>query len=265
MNSRIVLEIQLNLCFATTFRPSTKIMVLVYQSTFWVHFTMLAPTLYQCYTTWLVFGVSSFSPSTMLALWRALISPTLVWLPPQCLFHCSRSFFQMSSLLVGYGVKRRQSNSFKSCSIGFMSGDCGLHGNIVIAWSLNHSNVDMLTCYGSLLCWNTHSFASCLNFAVDMLKLSWKKSWQCLLSISPLIMVNSPRPYQPMQPRTMMLPPPCFTILPTTRLLTGSKPLPTPLSSIYQTPQCWIYFHTRIRLSYNAHSSDPQALCSYML
>ena len=36
--------------------------------------------------------------------------------------------------------------------------DYGLHGNSVIVWLLNHLTVDLLVCFGSLLCWNTHSF-----------------------------------------------------------------------------------------------------------
>ena len=54
---------------------------------------------------------------------------------------------------------RRRSTSFKRCLIGFMLGDCGLHGNTMIVWSLTHLTIKLLVCFGLLSNWNTHSFA----------------------------------------------------------------------------------------------------------
>ena len=85
------------------------------------------------------------------------------------LFHSSCIFFQRSSLLVRRSIwnwrcPRCRSTSFQRCSIGFMSGNCGLHGNVVIVWSLNHLIVNLLGCLGSLSWWNTHSFTYFFEF-----------------------------------------------------------------------------------------------------
>ena len=75
------------------------------------------------------------------------------------LFHSSCSFFQRSSLLVGRSLWSRSHRStlFQRCSIGFMSGDCESHGNIVIPWSSNRLIIDLLVCFGLLSYWNTRS------------------------------------------------------------------------------------------------------------
>lgn len=66
------------------------------------------------------------------------------------LFH-SFVFFQRLSLLVGRSLQSwmHQSSSFQRCSIGFMSGDCRLHGSTVITWSLNCLTIDLLVYF----CW----------------------------------------------------------------------------------------------------------------
>ena len=97
--------------------------------------------------------------STMHSLCWVLISLGSIQFSPQCWYIPHAASSTSHPLVGGRSLRsqRRQSTLFQRYSIGFMSGDCEFHGNIVIPWSLNYLIVDLLVCLGLLSCWNTHS------------------------------------------------------------------------------------------------------------
>src|SRR6266850_834357 len=122
--------------------------------------------------------------------------------------------------------------------MGLISGDCAGQSRRVILWSSIHFLAFLEVCLGSLSCWKitssseiTHSFR-----LGSMWSSKMDTYWSA--SIFPSTSARWPTPFHPIQPHTMMFPPPNLTV-PCTSL------------SISPSPAC---FHT------HSLPSDPNLL-----
>lgn len=142
---------------------------------------------------------------------------------------------------------------FPKASNKFHVEGCGVHGTIVIAWTLNHLIEEMLVFYGSnhieypLLFFfsNLHNWtgSGCHVRCYDNAYYLFFFQLQSTPQRTPNSRNSKPQ---------CMLPPPCFTILLTTRLLRVP----------HTSSNTIVYFHMKIWLSSFAPASNPCALLS---
>ncbi len=103
--------------------------------------------------------------------------------------------------------------SCHSISIGFKSGLWLGHSKVVffILFFFSHSEVDFLVCFGSLSCCRTQVRFS-LKSRTDGRTLSFSIFWKTAEFMVPFITANLPGPEAAIQPQTITLPPPHFTV-----------------------------------------------------
>ena len=94
------------------------------------------------------------------------------------------------------------------CSIGLRSGDLAGQSITWIPWSLNQVWASLEVCLGSLSCWKM-----AFSRGIPKSSILWGRCWSristyCFASILPSTSVSIPTPFQPMQPHTIMFPPP---------------------------------------------------------
>ena len=134
--------------------------------------------LYHCYTTWLVFGVSSFRLQQCMHFighWFHQLTynfhlndnPFFVQLLPKVIL-ASGEVFMKSKAPIHFVLE-----VFDRIHVGGLWTPWQYYDCVIV----NHLTINMLICFGLLSCWNTHSFASFLNFTNHMLRMSCKMLW----------------------------------------------------------------------------------------
>src|SRR6266850_5470287 len=122
--------------------------------------------------------------------------------------------------------------------MGLISGDCAGQSRRVILWSSIHFLAFLEVCLGSLSCWKIASSSEIPHSFRLGSMWSSKMDTYWSASIFPSTSARWPTPFHPIQPHTMMFPPPNLTV-PCTSL------------SISPSPAC---FHT------HSLPSDPNLL-----
>ncbi len=118
--------------------------------------------------------------------------------------------------------------SLQRCSIGFKSGLWLGHSRTVTELLWSHSFVILAVCLGSLSCWKVNLRPSLRSWALWR-RFSSRISLYLAAFIFPSIATSRPVPAAEKHPHSMMLPPPCFTLL-----------------GLYWTgdEQCLVFLHT---------------------
>ncbi len=134
--------------------------------------------------------------------------------------HLDVAIFAHSSLhkrsksvrLRGHGLCTALFRSPHRCSIGFRSGLWLGHSKTLIFFWWSHAFVDLDVCFGSLSCWKVN-FLFIFSFLTDAWRFCAKIAWYLELFIIPSTLTKAPVPAEEKQPQSMMLPPPCFTVV----------------------------------------------------
>jgi len=123
-----------------------------------------------------------------------------------------RSSLDQSGKILGWRWETESLSSLQRFSIGFRSGDWLVgHARTLICFLQRHSLVILAVCFGSLSCWKTQP-RPIFNALTEGRRLFPKISQYMAQVILSLIQCSRPVPCVETHPKSMMLPPPCFTV-----------------------------------------------------